>query len=42
MRIGLPTQMQAGHISGAEIEFSCDGDGVGSGGGGCREREQEH
>lgn len=28
--------MQAGHISAAEIEFSCDGDGVGLGGGGSR------
>lgn len=31
MLIGLPTQMQTGHISAAEIEFSWDGDGVGGG-----------
>ncbi len=29
MLIGLPTQMQARHISAAEIEFSRDRDGVG-------------
>lgn len=40
MLIGLHAQMQAGHISAEEIEFSCDGGGVGSGGRGVEKESR--